>query len=222
MTIWKIRKLSLKGKIVIFKTIAIPEIFLQSFITTVQKHIVNELKKIQKAFFWNNSSPVIKHETFSDDYKAERLKNVDIRNKIRALKGSWITRLYDNSFHEWKLIPLYLIEKSFGTSFKFQTKLLFKSNKIKFSHVSIGKIILNSTKPLAMMTEFVMTCIFSHCWWYNRNIQVSNASAYSLKFSKKILIMFHNFLVTMDPLNNGMNLRESMTYVKVSIFNGYN
>ena len=74
---------------------------------------------------------MIKHETFSNDYKAERLKNVDIPNKIRALKGSWITRLYDNLFHEWKLIPLYLIEKSFDTSFKFQTNLLFKSNKIK-------------------------------------------------------------------------------------------
>ena len=158
---------------------------MQSFITTVRKHIVNKLKKIQKAFFWNSSSPVIKHDTFSNDYKAERLKNVDIPNKIRALKGSWITKLYDNFFHEWKLIPLYLIEKSFGTSFKFQTKLLFKSNKIKFSHVPIGKIILNSTNRLAMMTEFVMTCIFSHCWWYNKNIQVSNASVYSLKFFEK-------------------------------------
>ena len=185
MTVWKIRKLSLKGKIVFFKTITIPEIVLQSFITTVRKHIVNKLKKIQKAFFWNSSTPVIKHDTFSNDYKAERLKNVDIPNKIRALKGSWITKLYDNFFHEWKLIPLYLIEKSFGTSFKFQTKLLFKSNKIKFSHVPIGKIILNSTNRLAMMTEFVMTCIFSHCWCYNKNIQVSNASVYSLKFFEK-------------------------------------
>ena len=56
----KIRKMR---KIVIFKTIAISKIVFQAFITTVPKHIVNELKKIQKAFFWNNSSPKIKHET---------------------------------------------------------------------------------------------------------------------------------------------------------------
>ena len=29
--------------------------------------------------------------------------------------------------------------------------------------------------------------------------------------------MFLNFLVTMDPLNNGMNLRENKTYMKVFI-----
>ena len=68
------------------------------------------LKKIQKAFFWNNSFPKIKHETLCNDYKAGGLKN-DIPNKIIALQCSWTRRLYDNSFREWKLIPLYLIEK---------------------------------------------------------------------------------------------------------------
>ena len=43
---WKMRKLSLEGKIVIFKTIAISKIVFQSFITTAPKHIVNEFKKI--------------------------------------------------------------------------------------------------------------------------------------------------------------------------------
>ena len=67
--------------------------------------------KNTKDFFWNNSSPKIKHETLCNDYKAGRLKNVDIPNKIIALQCSWIRILYDNSFHEWKLIPLYQIEK---------------------------------------------------------------------------------------------------------------
>ena len=71
--IWKMRKLTLEGKIVIFKTIAISKIVFQAFITTVPKYIVNELKQIQKVFFWNNSSPKIKHETLCNDYKAEGL-----------------------------------------------------------------------------------------------------------------------------------------------------
>ena len=61
--IWKMRKLTLEGKIVIFKTKVISKIVFQTFITTVPKHITNELKKIQKAFFWNNSSAKIKQET---------------------------------------------------------------------------------------------------------------------------------------------------------------
>ena len=43
LKIWKMRKLTLEGKIVIFKTISISKIVFQAFITTVRKHIVNEL-----------------------------------------------------------------------------------------------------------------------------------------------------------------------------------
>ena len=116
----------------IFKTIAISKIVFKSFITTVPKHIINELEKIQKAFLWKNSTAQIKYETLCNNYKAGGLKNVDIPNKIIVFQCSWIRRLSDNSFHEWKLILLYLIKKSFVRSFKFHLNLLFKSNKTKF------------------------------------------------------------------------------------------
>ena len=47
--IWKMKQLTIEGKIVIFKTIAISKIVFQAFITTVPKYIVNE--QIQKVFF---------------------------------------------------------------------------------------------------------------------------------------------------------------------------
>ena len=141
---WKMKNLTLQGKIVIFKTIALSKIVFQSFITTMPKYVVNKLEKMHKAFLWNNSTPKIKHETLCNDcnkikhetlcndYKAGGLKNVNIPNKIIALQCSWIRRLYDDSFHEWKLIPLYLIEKSFCSSLKFHSNLLRKYNKTKF------------------------------------------------------------------------------------------
>ena len=132
--------LLLEGKTVIFKTIAISENVFQSFITTVPEHIKNELEKVQKAFLWKNPTPKIKHETLCNDYKAEELKSVDIPNKILTLQCYWIRRLYDNSFHEWKLILLYVIEKFFGSSFRYHSNLLFKSNtKPRISHLSIEK-----------------------------------------------------------------------------------
>ena len=139
--IWKMRRLKVKGKIVIFKKIAISKVVFQVILP--QNILSMHLKKIQKTFFWNNSSPKIKHKTLCNDYKDGGLKIVDILRKIIALQCSWIRRLYGNPFHEWKLIPLYLIEKSFGTSFKFHSKLLsllFKINKIPFSLPSIEKL----------------------------------------------------------------------------------
>ena len=89
----KIWKLTLEGKIAIFKIIVISKIVFQSFIATVPKDNVNKFEKISKAFFWKNSSLKIKHEILCSDYKTEGLKNVDILNKIIALQCSWIRRL---------------------------------------------------------------------------------------------------------------------------------
>ena len=97
------------------------------------------LKKYRRAFLWKNSTPMMKHETLYNDNKAGGLKNANIPNKVIVLQCPWIRRLYNSSFHEWKLIQLYLIEKFFGRSFKFYSNLLFKSNKTK-SHLSIEKL----------------------------------------------------------------------------------
>ena len=111
--------LTLEGKLVIFKTLAIAKFIFQSLIANIPRHIVNELEKIYKAFLWKDSTPKIKHQTLFSDCKRGCLKDIDISNKMITLKCSWIRTLYDNSFHEWKLIPLYLIKTSFASSFDF-------------------------------------------------------------------------------------------------------
>ena len=75
LKIWKMRNLTLKGKVVICKTIATSKIVFQSFITTVPKHIINELGKIQKAFLWKNS-------TVEKDHKAGGLKMLIFETKL--------------------------------------------------------------------------------------------------------------------------------------------
>ena len=51
MKLWKMRRLTLEGKIIILKAIAISKIIFQSFIISVPKDIVNELELIHKVFF---------------------------------------------------------------------------------------------------------------------------------------------------------------------------
>ena len=121
------RRLTLEGKIIVFKTLAVSKIVFLSLISKVLTEIINELERIQKkfsAFLWP-SKPKIKNETLCSDFKHGGLKNVNIQKKIISLQCSWVRRLYDDSFHEWKVIPLKLIKKSFGSHFKFHSNLLF-------------------------------------------------------------------------------------------------
>ena len=88
LKIWKMRNLTLGGKIVIFKTLVISKIVFQSLVTPVPRHIVNGLEKIQKAFLWKNSSTKIKHETLSNDCNGRGLENIDILSKVISLQCS--------------------------------------------------------------------------------------------------------------------------------------
>ena len=59
-----------------------------------------------------------------NDHENGGLKSIDIFSKIVTLQCSWIRRLYNENFHPWKVIPLYLIEMHFGKNFKFHPKPL--------------------------------------------------------------------------------------------------
>ena len=46
------------------------------------------------------------------------LTNVDKNTKIASLQCPWVKRLYEDSFHEWKLIPLHLANTAITSAFK--------------------------------------------------------------------------------------------------------
>ena len=108
LQIWKSRSLSLSGKIIIFKTLAISKIVYVAHMASVPEDIITHLESIHKDFIWNGKKPKIKHSTLINDYSTGGLKDIDIRSKIKALQLSWVKRLYDTNFHPWKIIPTYL------------------------------------------------------------------------------------------------------------------
>ena len=65
--------------------------------------------------------------------------------------------------------------------------------------------------------------ILSQYLSYNVNINIDKTSIHFSRFpEKKILIMFHNFLITMAPLKNSMSLRQNTIYIRILIFYGSN
>ena len=80
LKVWLWRNLSLEGKIVIFKSLAISKIVYLSTISRITSEIVQKLKKNQKFFLWI-SNPKVKHNTLCSDFKNGGLKNVDIDKK---------------------------------------------------------------------------------------------------------------------------------------------
>ena len=82
LNLWRMRNITLEGRIVGFKTLAISKIVFLTLLTKIPHQVVKELEKIQKSFLRKNSTPKIRHETTCKDYKDGGLKSVNISYKI--------------------------------------------------------------------------------------------------------------------------------------------
>lgn len=121
------RQLSLDEQITIFKAVAIFKRVSLGLLTLIPNSVLEELKQIQIAFLWGNKRPNIKHDQLCSNVTEGCLKSVDIKHEFSALKCSWIQRLYNKNFHEWKLIPVRHI---FVKNFKFHSNLHIPSELI--------------------------------------------------------------------------------------------
>ena len=96
------RNLSLEGKIIVFKSLALSKITHLALVKTIPLSIIDQLNKTQKNFIWNGLNPNIKNSTINNNYENGGLKNVNIAAKISSLQSSWIKKLFDENFHDWK------------------------------------------------------------------------------------------------------------------------
>ena len=87
---------------------------------------ITELNKIHKEFIWNHERPKIKEETIINNFERGDLKDVDIPSKITTLQCSWVRRLFDINFYEWKII-----EKCFRKIPNFMDPLIFPNTLLE-------------------------------------------------------------------------------------------
>ena len=102
LKLWKLRNLTIEGRIVVFKSLAISKLIHLALVTE---------DTICMEFIWKGKNQKIKNSTLCNDYEYGGLKNVDIFSKVVSLQCSWTKRLFDNDFRQWKLIPLDLIRQ---------------------------------------------------------------------------------------------------------------
>ena len=77
--LWRMRHLSLEGKIIIFKSLAVSKIVYLALITLITNSF---LIQIQKTFLWGNKRSKIKHDTLCNNFNEGGLKNLDIKHKF--------------------------------------------------------------------------------------------------------------------------------------------
>ena len=88
LKLWRMRQLTLEGRITVFKSLAVSKVIHLLLITKLHNNTIDLLHKIQKNFIWQGKKAKIKHSTLCNGYEKGGIKNVDFRNKITCIQYS--------------------------------------------------------------------------------------------------------------------------------------
>jgi hypothetical protein len=102
---WKSRHLSLKGKVTVINTLALPPLIYLASVIHVPKQVTQEVKDIVVHFLWDGKPSKIAYDVIIQQIKDGGLKLTDFEEKTKALKVNWITRFTDSSDGRWKAAP---------------------------------------------------------------------------------------------------------------------
>ena len=115
INIWSARKLSLKGKVLIIKTLLLPQInYLLASIYT-PNNILVEIDKLLFQFLWNKKTPKVKKSCIISNYRDGGLKMPDVFSTNTVSKVKWIQKLLKLKYNEkWEhlFLQLFTIGKS--------------------------------------------------------------------------------------------------------------
>ena len=101
---WNSRGLSLAGKILDFKPLAVSKILYVCTFKILSTQIIETLNSTQKKLIWSKIRPKIKHSTLIANYTDGGYKDIDIETKILSSKVKWVTRLLDDNCQPWKIL----------------------------------------------------------------------------------------------------------------------
>jgi hypothetical protein len=122
--LWCLRKMTLKGKILIVNTLLISQMIYVCSVLQPPDWAIQKFKRIINDFIWNNKKPKVKYNCMISTISDGGMKLQDLDSKIKALKLRWIKEILDeDSYPPWKAyiktkykynihkFPYYNIEK---------------------------------------------------------------------------------------------------------------
>ena len=204
------KNITLKGKMIIFKTLALSKIVCLTLITSFSEQLIEEIQRITKELTSNNLTSTIKHETLCNFFEEGDLKNVEINSKIPIFSCSWVKQLYDD---KWKLTPHHFTIYTFGINFKFHSNLTTQT----FLHLFhfINKFSVTGARTSSVN---VPSYILSQPILYNKNIKMKNKLNYVEEFAKQNTLFLYDLFNTENEFKTWDEIKTNYELSNKSYF----
>ena len=93
LNMWRQRKLSLKGKISVLRSVALPQMLYVSSVLYTPQWVIEEVDDLFFDFLWSGHKPHVKREVIIGDIEDGGLKMPLFSAMVKSIKCTWIKRL---------------------------------------------------------------------------------------------------------------------------------
>ena len=112
---WKLRKLKLRGKVVVVNGLIMSKLVYIMSVLDVPERVVREINKIVSEFIWDGRGIRIAREVLENEYKDGGLKLINIGRKVKTMRvKTMIKYLNKKDDHVWKAFLRDSIDKGGG------------------------------------------------------------------------------------------------------------
>ena len=156
---WKIRHLSIEGKILIVKTMVLSKLVFPATLLTVPECIIKDVKQMVFEFIWGGKDKV-KRSVLINCKSNGGYSMVDIDAFCTALKASWVTKLLHTG-GKWKSILFHYLDRQ-GMSINYILRMNFQAVKslpcitnlpVFYQMVFLGFNHVKDVKPITLLSE---------------------------------------------------------------------
>lgn len=109
---WKMRNLSIHGKISVISSLLMSKIWYLLMVVNIPENYYNQINKICLDFLWNNKPPLVAYNVILNKVIDGGLNFPDIVQKMYAFRLKYLCRLLDENYHAvWKNTCVYFLSK---------------------------------------------------------------------------------------------------------------
>ena len=170
---WKARDLTLRGKVLIIKSLGISKFQYLSSLVTIPKHVVKEVDKILYEFIWNGKSDKVKRKIFEQDFKQGGYNMTSMGDTVISASVMWVKKYLDNVDREWKLTMEELC--------KVKNLRLFLMSNFDVNELpkDIPAYYSQSISNWSNMKSSTIIEPSNQCLWYNKRFRLGTKTAYN-------------------------------------------
>ena len=201
---WKSRNLSLIGKILIVKTLALSQFRHLAQVIQIPDYIVKEIQEIITKFIWGGKQNKVKKNVMIQNYDLGGIRMEDFQTTIKVEQLKWIKNYLNNIDGKWK----YTMEECIGEE---NVSLLLLSNyDIRYLRkcTPFYRDILDNWSIIKCKDNLSDTGLANQMIFYNRNLCVDNKMLYNKNIMSagiwyiKDLFIDRNQLISKNNVKN--------------------